>query len=71
MRPIHIQHQHREQQLSTTRLSPTEAAGDLARSLGLYPHRQMQVPRCREVGPAHVGFVWPLPSRHHPHQRHA
>ena len=65
MRPI-----PHEQQLSTTP-SAKELSGDLARSIGLYPNRQMQVPRYREVGPAHVCYVWPLPSRHHPHQRQA
>jgi len=71
MRPIHVPHHSREQQLSTTKLSPTEAAGDLARSLGLYPNRKLLPPRCREVGPAHVCYVWPMPSRHHPRQRQA
>ena len=66
-RPIRVPHHDREQQLSTTALTPTEAAGDLAKHLGLKPNRSLQPPRQR-VGQQHVCFVWawPLPSQHHP-----
>ncbi len=63
-RPIHARQFDGEQQLSVTRLTPAEAAGDVARDLGLIPARQHQLPRVREVGPSHVCFVHPAePTR--------
>ncbi len=62
MRPIHFPARPFEYQLSATPLSHAAEAGDVAHDLG-YIGRRHQPPRVRGVGPAHVCYVWPMPTQ--------